>query len=154
MLTTAIHESLMRIRRVSLRAFALLVLGIILGATAAAGDPGPGTDLRIETTPLELLGSEQSAIYEKILAPDKPVSWQVYLPANPKIATAGVLVYVSPMDSGDIDPRWREVMDRQNLIYISANDMGNEIPTSRRIVMANLAVQVLAISHAFDPGRM
>lgn len=150
----ASHESLMRIRRGSLRAFARLVLGAMLVATANAGNRGPGTDLNIETTPLDLLGSDQAAVYEKILAPGEPVSWQVYLPANPTAETPGVLVYVSPMDSGEIDPRWREVMDRQNLIYISANDMGNEIPTIRRMVMANLAVQALAKNHVFDTGRI
>jgi len=148
------NESHTRILNVLLRAFVLLVIGAVPATTALADTPGTGADLNIETTPLELLGGEQSAIYEKILAPDKPVSWQVYLPANPTPEPPGVLVYVSPMDSGEIDPRWREVMDRQNLIYISANDMGNEIPTIRRMVMANLAVQALAKNHVFDPGRI
>jgi predicted peptidase len=58
------------------------------------------------------------------------------------------------MDTGDIDPRWREVLDQQNLIYISANDVGNEIPTIRRMVMANLAVKALAQRYVFDPGRV
>lgn len=147
-------ESHARILRGLLRAIALSVFGAVLGTAAIAGAPGRGTDLRIETTPRELLGAGQAAIYEKILAPDTPVSWQAYLPANDTLAAPGVLVYVSPMDSGEIDPRWRGVMDRHNLVYISANDMGNEIPTIRRMVMANLAVQALAKSQAFDPGRI
>jgi len=136
------------------RAIFLLALGAMPAAPAMADTRGAGTDLKIETTPRELLGEEQSALYEKILAPDKPVSWQVYLPATDEAETPGVLVYVSPMDSGEIDSRWRGVMDRQNLIYISANDMGNEIPTIRRMVMANLAVQALAKNHVFDTGRI
>jgi predicted esterase len=122
--------------------------------TAIADSPGAGTDLRIETTARELLGAGQAAEFEKILAPDKQISWQVYLPSGETAGTPGVLVYVSPMDSGEIDPRWRAVMDRRNLIYISANDMGNEIPTIRRMVMANLAVNALAQGHVFDTHRI
>lgn len=58
------------------------------------------------------------------------------------------------MDTGAIDPRWREVMDQQNLIYVSANGVGNEIPTLRRMVMANLAVRTLAQRYTFDPARI
>jgi len=148
------NESRTRILRGLLGAIVLLAPGAVQSTTAIADARGTGTDLRIETTPRELLGDEKSAVYEKILEPDNPVSWQVYLPANRATEAPGVLVYVSPMDSGEIDSRWREVMDRQNLIYISANDMGNEIPTIRRMVMANLAVRALAKSHVFDPGRI
>jgi len=133
---------------------ALALAFALLAVPGIARSGGAGTDLAIETTPAELLGVEQAAVYEKILAPDKPVSWQVYLPASNKADTPGVLVYVSPMDTGEIDKRWREVMDKQNLIYISANDVGNEIPTIRRMVMANLAVQALAQDYIFDPGRI
>ncbi len=137
-----------------------LILAIIflcfgaLMSTATAETRGAGTDLKIETTPIAVLGEQQAGLYEEILAPDKPVSWQVYLPANDPAKTPGVLVYVSPMDTGAIDPRWREVMDRQNLIYVSANGVGNELPVLRRMVMANLAVRMLAQSYVFDPGRI
>jgi hypothetical protein len=137
-----------------------LILAIIflcfgaLMSTATAETQGAGTDLKIETTPIALLGVQQASLYEEILAPDKPVSWAVYLPANDPAKTPGVLVYVSPMDTGAIDPRWRAVMDQQNLIYVSANGVGNEIPTLRRMVMANLAVRTLAQRYTFDPARI
>jgi Esterase PHB depolymerase len=137
-----------------IRAIVCLYLGVLLSASAAAETRGAGTDLKIETTPIALLGAQQASLYEEILAPDKPVSWEVYLPANDPAETPGVLVYVSPMDTGAIDPRWREVMDQQNLIYISANQAGNEIPVLRRMVMANLAVRTLAQRYTFDPARI
>ena len=126
----------------------------LLTAPAFAGTPGAGADLTIETTPGQLLGGQQAAGYAKILAPDKPVSWQVYSPPANADKPPGVLVYVSPMVTGRIDSRWREVMDAQNLIYIAANDMGNEVPTIRRMVMANLAVKALAQRYLFDTGRI
>jgi predicted esterase len=135
------------------RAIICLCCGALM-STATAKPQETGTDLKIETTPIALLGEQQAALYEKTLRLEKPVSWQVYLPANDQAEIPGVLVYVSPMDTGDIDPRWREVLDQQNLIYISANDVGNEIPTIRRMVMANLAVKALAQRYVFDPGRV
>lgn len=147
-------ESRKRMDRVLSRVMAIPFLIALVAGTAVADTRGAGIDLVIETTPRELLGDGQAAVYEKILSADKPVSWQVYLPVNATASKPGVLVYVSPMDSGAIDPRWRGVMDEQNLIYISANGMGNEIPTIRRMVMANMAVQALAKEHLFDPGRI
>jgi len=149
-----LNESHTRSCRGLSRVAALLVYFGLAVNLAIADSPGAGTDLKIETTAQELLGAGQAAALEKILAPDKQISWQVYLPSGETAGTPGVLVYVSPMDTGEIDPRWREVMDRQNLIYISANDMGNEIPTIRRMVMANLAVNALAQGHLFDTHRI
>jgi predicted esterase len=105
-------------------------------------------------TPTQLLGGQQASQYAKILAPDKPVSWQVYLPPADPAKPPGVLVYVSPMVTGSIDSRWREVMDAQNLIYVAANDMGNQVPTIRRMVTANLAIKALAQRYVFDTGRI
>jgi len=149
-----IRDASTRFHRGALRLLLSMFTGGLLAATATADSRGAGIDLTIGTTPVELLGAQQAAVYEKILAPEKPVSWQVYLPTGNAASAPGVLVYVSPMDTGEIDPRWREVMDRQNLIYISANGMGNEIPTIRRMIMANLAVRALAKEHVFDPGRI
>ena len=127
---------------------------LLLTAQVLADKPGAGVDLTIESTPAQLLGDQQAARYGKILAPDQPVSWQVYSPPANADKPPGVFVYVSPMVTGRIDSRWREVMDAQNLIYIAANDMGNEVPTIRRMVMANLAVKALAQRYVFDAGRI
>jgi predicted esterase len=136
------------------RAIILLCCCLLLTAPVFADAPGLGADLTIETTPGQLLGGQQAARYGKILAPDQPVSWQVYSPPADPDKPPGVFVYVSPMVTGRIDSRWREVMDAQNLIYIAANDMGNEAPTIRRMVMANLAVKALAQRYVFDTGRI
>jgi acetyl esterase/lipase len=124
-------------------------------AAAAFADTQPTlNDLQIQTTPDQLLGEQQAARYRKILAPEEPVSWQVYIPKTDSTEKPGVFVYVSPMNTGQSDSRWREVMDQQNLIYIAANDSGNVIPTIRRTVLAMLAVKALAQQYAFDPGRI
>jgi pimeloyl-ACP methyl ester carboxylesterase len=103
---------------------------------------------------VQLLGEQQAARYEKILDPEEPVTFQVYLPKNDSNEKPGVFVYVSPMKTGRIDSRWREVMDQQNLIYIAADKSGNRVPTVRRMVMATLAVKALAQGYSFNPDHI
>ena len=117
-------------------------------------EPSFGQDLQIKTTPAELFGEEQAAVYGEILPPGDPVSWEVYLPNNDSTELPGLLVYVSPMQTGRIDSRWRTVMDQQNMIYISANDSGNQVPTVRRIVLATMAVKALGRQVAFNPQQI
>ena len=102
----------------------------------------------------DLLGKEQSARYEDIIDADELISWRVYAPNNDSNELPGVLVYVSPTRSGKIHPQWRDVMDAQNLIYISADHSGNYKPTIRRMVLALMAVKVLANKYAFDLNRV
>lgn len=123
------------------------------GAVIAEEQPG-GDDLQIQTTPVQLLGEQQAARYEKILPPEESISWEVYVPKNESAEKPGVLVYISPMQTGRIDSRWRAVMDQQNLIYIAANDSGNQVPTIRRVVLATMAVKALAEQFSFDPGQI
>ena len=127
----------------------LFSAGMAYSETHAAGG-----DRQIETTTTELLGEEQAHQYRKILSPKKTISWEVYLPRNDSKELPGVLVYISPRASGEIDPRWREVMDRQNLIYIGANESGNRKYTNRRMVLATLAVRALAQQYSFDTAKI
>jgi predicted peptidase len=45
-------------------------------------------------------------------------------------------------------------MDQQNLIYIAANNSGNKVLTSRRMVLALFAVRALGQHYAFDTSRI
>ena len=123
------------------------------GAVTADGAPG-GSDLRIEQTPIELLGEDEAARYQRILDPERPISWEVYYPAHDGGGLPGVFVYISPMRSGRIDSRWRRVMDRMNLIYIGANDSGNGVLTNERVVKAVFAVRALNQRFRFDPSKI
>ena len=143
-----------RFRTGSVLAIACLCVGLLSTGHAQEIEPSAGEDLQIKTTPAELLGEAQAAVYEEILPSGEPVSWEVYLPKSDSTELPGVLVYVSPLQTGRIDSRWRAVMDQQNMIYIAANDSGNEIPTIRRVVLATMAVKVLAKQFAFDPEQI
>ena len=122
---------------------------LLLPGISNAQDKPTGDGFQIQQTLNQLLGEDQAARYQKILSPDEAISWYVYLPDNNSTAKPGVMVYVSPRESGKIDSRWRSVMDQQNLIYIAANDSGNRKPVNRRMVLATMAIKALAQQHSF-----
>jgi len=132
----------------------ILWLLVLSPGYIAADDRSDGRNFEIETTPRELLGDEGAARYQKILDPDDPVRWTVYHPAQGGETPPGVFVYISPVNLARIDPRWRRVMDEQNLIYISAHQSGNRVRTNRRMVLAVFALRALEGRVPFDASRL
>lgn len=132
----------------------LILLALQLSFTVLAGDDTNSGETQIEMTLSELLGDEEADRYNDIVKTDELISWRVYLPNNDSGEIPGVFVYVSPTRSGAIHPQWREVMDQQNLIYISTDHSGNRKPTIRRMVLALMAIRVLASQYAFDLERV
>ena len=124
-------------------AIIVLCCGIFLSGKVVGQDQPKGNDFQIQQTLNQLLGEQEAARYQDILSPEKPITWEVYLPDNDSTEVPGVLVYVSPQKSGEIDYRWRTVMDQQNLIYIAANDSGNRKPVDRRMVLALMGLKAL-----------
>jgi len=113
-----------------------------------------GQSLEIKMALSELLGEEESARYKEIIPPDKKITWEVYLPDNESAEIPGVIVYVSPRQSGKMDGQWRKVMDQQNLIYIGANESGNRIPVNRRMIMALMGLKALEKRVVFTSERL
>jgi len=131
-----------------------LLFGLSLSGNTIAQDTPPSGSFQLQYTLDQLLGEEKADRYQKILPADKINNWVVYLPQNDSAEVPGVLVYVSPRKLGTIDSRWRKVMDEQNLIYISADESGNRIPTNRRMVLAVMAIRALAQRHSFDSDHI
>jgi predicted esterase len=134
--------------------FIFLCLAILLAADARAQDHSESGELVIELTLTRLLGDQQAKLYQEIVPGDETITWQVYIPDNNSGRLPGLFVYVSPHNSGGIDPRWKAVMDQQNLIYIAADRSGNRKPVNRRMVMATQAVKVVAQRWPFDVKRI
>jgi predicted peptidase len=104
---------------------------------------------------LELMGETSAQSFEKKIPINKPIEWEIYVPENynPDIP-AGVLVFINSRDSGKIEPGWKEVMERHNLIWIGANESGNKISTSQRVAYAILAPKLINNSYAINPERI
>ncbi len=110
--------------------------------------------LEISLTPIEVLGESGAEAISQQLPDDEPVEWQIYVPESYKVDNpAGVLVFINAIDSGGIPYQWKGVMDAHNLIWIGANDSGNDFPVAQRMIKAILAPQVLAQYYALEPER-
>ena len=106
----------------------LLLWGILIFFVNPVGE------FMVSATLPELLGEESASRFEGVVEPDEAIEWQVYVPESyDREAPAGLMVYISPMDSGEIPGRWKEVMDAGNLIWIGANKSGNRIRVARRV---------------------
>lgn len=83
------------------------------------------------------------------------VNWKVYVPesydpSNP----AGLFVYISPVPKGYMPRFWHTVLEEENLIWVSADNSGNKVPTKLRMLYAVLAPAVVAEQYRIDQRRV
>lgn len=114
-----------------------------------------GKSLHIVLTTNELLGVETAKRYENILNLDEPISWEVYVPKNYSTENPpGLLVYISPRNSGELPIEWQELMDNNNLIWVGANESGNKIDTFKRMTYALFATNMIGKQYSVDASRI
>jgi predicted esterase len=119
----------------------------------------PGDALRGEVslaaTAHEILGDEATALLGSALDPHEINEWAVYVPESydPE-SPAGLLVFISPGDSGRMPGRYRQVLDDNNLIWIGANQSGNQVLVGRRISLALLATVIADSKYRIDASRV
>jgi predicted esterase len=84
-------------------------------------------------------------------------SFEVYVPDSCDSHTPfGLLVWISPHSSGSIErPAIKQLMDKHKLIWIGANNSGNDTSTySRRIPLALDAAYNMQKLYNIDPNRV
>lgn len=133
----------------------------MLQSTAGLAE-GPGVaasirsgEIGLSITLEELVGKESAGHVASTLAADALIDWQIYVPENydPQ-RPAGLMVYISPSNSGEIPRGWKSVMDDYNLIWIAANDSGNNQMVGVRNLLAILAPTAARRDYRIDPGRI
>ncbi len=134
---------------------ALAALGISQVSLTAAESDAPRTgNFTITTTSGELLG-ETAGKFVSVIAVDESISWEVHVPeAYSAESPAGIVVYVSPSQSGTPPRGWSSVMDEYNLIWISANKSGNRVLVPRRVLKAVLALNAIQQEYVLDETRI
>jgi len=104
---------------------------------------------------IQLVGDTAAQAYQPIMPVDEPIEWEIYVsPTHDPAKPAGLLVYISPTDSGQIRRDWKSVMDDSNLIWIAANHSGNRVNPLRRVTYAVMAVAVIANDYKIDKSRV
>ncbi len=66
----------------------------------------------------------------------------------------GLLVWVSPMPSGKLPPKWEPMIEKHNLVWVGANSSGNERPVAARFGLALDAVHNVSKQYKIDPARV
>lgn len=103
----------------------------------------------------DLLSEPAVRQVESVVPADETIEWQAYVPPTYDPARpAGLLVYVSPTQSGEIPRGWSDILDRHNLIWIAADRSGNSELVARRVLLALLATSAAGKQYVIDPDRI
>lgn len=128
--------------------------GVPISAAGATDESTTGA-FEIERTLAQVLGEKRAAGLAAVAPPDRPVSWEVYVPTDYDPADPpGLLVYISPIQSGRIPQNWERVLESRNLIWVSANKSGNQVPVQRRALYAVIAPTLIGADYAIDRSRV
>ncbi len=102
----------------------------------------------------ELYSRENLKQLNRYFPQDEVLSWEIVLPQGLEKGEAkGVLVYISPSDSGAMPPSWQEVIDKERLIWISANTSGNKRNKARRALLGLLGRHIASGYGPIDSSR-
>jgi len=121
----------------------------------AAGGAVQTGEFRLTLTLAEVVGANSARNAEKIIPPDEPITWEMYVPDNYRAAKpAGLMVYISPTPSGEIPRGWKPVMDQRNMLWIAASHSGNSVVVSRRVIYAIVAPTLAGKHYKIDRERI
>ena len=80
-------------------------------------------EFNVSFTIAELLGETSAKRYESIIASDETVEWEIFVPESYEPENpAGILVYISPSQTGRIPNEWKSLIDEHNTHGHSQDD--------------------------------
>jgi predicted esterase len=126
-----------------------LIALLALGNVAHAQD---SSTTQRTTTLAALFPADKTKTLAATLPPDKPLRYRVRIPQN--AALSGVLVFVKSNDSGELPGNWAAELDHQNLIWVAAEDFGNDRPSAQRVLAALAGLKLMESTGAIDAKRL
>lgn len=138
------------------------ILAMLAPATGPASQPVGRSQVRFDT-PSDLASAGESNRRFKWLGDAKPPplrleqeTFELFVPDNyAPDGTWGVVVWASPTNSGFMCPEpWRDVLARHKLIWIGANNAGNERHSDHRVRLAVEAALQAQQRFAVDRNRV
>ncbi|MCZ6890062.1 MAG: hypothetical protein O7H39_16370, partial [Gammaproteobacteria bacterium] len=137
---------------------AAATVAVILGLGCAGRSPEPEQvkkgQFGIRISVAEIVGRE-SAHYFDAVGADEIIEWAVFVPRSYDATTAaGLMVYVSPAPSGQVPPAWRTPIADHNLIWIAANNSGNDVAAGKRGTYALLGRLIADQMYRIDKARI
>ncbi|MDR3418069.1 MAG: PHB depolymerase family esterase [Nevskia sp.] len=103
----------------------------------------------------QALAATGTALREQVVDPQRE-RFLVYLPSSaPPASGYGLLVFVSPWPEAVLRQDWLPVLERHHLIFVSAENAGNDADVlDRRIPLALLAYENIHRRYPLDPERV
>ena len=111
-------------------------------------------EFELSSTSKVILGEETAKLYENILAVDKEVKWNIFVPEyyDPN-SPSGVIIYFSDHYPNQIQSSWKTGTREKNLIWISP--IGARYFTEKRkMILGILSLSVLQDKYSIDPTRI
>lgn len=133
----------------------LALTALLLAAAGASAQDITIGEHQATATVNDVVGEEAARYFANVVASDASIEWEMYVPENYDAdKPAGLIVYISPSDSGQIPNRWKSILDERNLIWISANQSGNSVDGGKRITYAVLAPALASKTYRIDRSRV
>jgi predicted esterase len=128
-----------------------LLAALCVIAPAAHTAPSSATT-EVAATVRSMFPEQTAAELAATIDPDKVVRFRVRVPQAQ--APSGILVFVKPVDSGELPAGWAATLDQRNLIWVAADDFGNERLSAQRVLVALMALKLVQNTQAFDAKRV
>lgn len=134
--------------------FFVLLITFVRVLNAQQANQGTG-EFTISSTVLDIMGETDAPSFANKISITDPIEWEVYVPQNydPRKAS-GILVFINSRNNGKIEEEWKVVMENTNLIYIGANNSGNDIAIAQRVAYAIIAPRLINNTYYIDPDRI
>lgn len=138
----------------------LVIVALFVACPDLAGATPPEPPVRsgqfeVSQPLADLVDAETIDSLGDAVSADGNVTWMMYVPDSydPSLP-AGLMVYISPVGRGFLPRGWQDTLDDSNLIWIAANQSGNDAPTERRMLLAVLGTQIASALYSIDPDRV
>ena len=131
-----------------LRCSFLIAMLAVAGVSGAEDSP----TVAHTTTLTALFPADKAKSLATTIPPDKALRYRVRIP--PGKGPSGVLVFVKSGESGEMPSDWTAQLDARNLIWIAAEDFGNEHPSAQRILATIAALKFIESTATIDAKRL
>jgi len=115
-------------------------IALLASCMCALAQAGEALTTLHKATLTTLFPPGEAAELAKTLPADREVVFRVHLP--PEGTADGVLVFVSPTDSGELPEGWAPVLDSKRLLWIAADGYGNSRLSAQRVLVALMALKL------------
>jgi hypothetical protein len=104
-------------------------------------ESGESKGIVLESSLNNALGEQAAAAYAKVIDPETAIRWNIVLPSNEARA---MLVFINPDGNAKPQQTWPEVLNELGVVWVSAENYGNDKLNMERILTAFVGAEYAA----------